>query len=151
MLDLRLPHIRIKRDDYPPIFIQNGQIMAENGVVYRKDQLPDWWDEELAKLTPYMRVEAGLDPANDTQGFGPAEPSDPAIHRGDFTPSPQRRALEDAVNRNSNGPKVEGEDLPQNAAGAPGAGDNPQPASDEQPGPDIETATTSKRSRKASD
>ena len=51
------PYLRLKQGEAPPIFIQRGQAMDENGNIIR--DLPDWFHEELAKVSPKMLAECG--------------------------------------------------------------------------------------------
>lgn len=43
------------------VFIQGGAFFHEGGAEYKKSELPDWLDEEITKLSPRARKEAGLD------------------------------------------------------------------------------------------
>ena len=51
------PYVRIARENQPPIFVQGGQVYSEGGQTLT--QLPSWFDEEMAKLTPTVREEVG--------------------------------------------------------------------------------------------
>jgi hypothetical protein len=42
------------------VFIQGGQFYHEKGEEFSKDALPPWVNDEIAKMTPAARKEAGL-------------------------------------------------------------------------------------------
>lgn len=51
------PYVRICRAAAPPIFLQEGQVFSEGGEPVTP--LPEWFEEELAKITPKVRDEVG--------------------------------------------------------------------------------------------
>lgn len=53
------PHVRLKRGEDPPVFIQGGKFYSEDGA----ESHPDWLDEEVAKLTTKTKIEVGLEEA----------------------------------------------------------------------------------------
>lgn len=89
------PHIRLKHGDDPPVFIQGGHFYSEDGSEFTKETLPGWVAEEVRKLTPAARKEAGMEPPtkeevalaeaavneeNKMQGWGqPDVPSGPTV------------------------------------------------------------------------
>ncbi len=46
-----IPYVRLCGGNGPPVFIQAGHVYSENGKLV--EQYPDWFEEELAKVTPY--------------------------------------------------------------------------------------------------
>lgn len=56
------PYVRLKflEGDTPPIFIQGGVFMFEDGREIARDKLPDWAKAEVAKLSPQALKEVGL-------------------------------------------------------------------------------------------
>lgn len=55
------PYVRLKKDDGPPIYIQNGHYFFEGGPEVKPDQFPDWIEEEVNKLNHDTRVAVGLE------------------------------------------------------------------------------------------
>lgn len=51
------PYARITREGHPPIYVQAGGVFSEGGKPL--EQLPGWFDEEMARLTPKVREEVG--------------------------------------------------------------------------------------------
>jgi hypothetical protein len=51
------PYVRIGRKDHPPIYVQAGQVYGEGGQPV--DPLPDWFGEEMSRLSPKVRNEIG--------------------------------------------------------------------------------------------
>lgn len=57
------PYVRLCRQDpvtkitAPPIYVQGGRAYGEGGPELAT--LPDWFEEEMAKLTPKLRDEVG--------------------------------------------------------------------------------------------
>jgi hypothetical protein len=56
------PYTRLNAGEGPPVFIQAGQFFSEGGPVLKPDEVPDWLDEEIARMTPGARQEVGLKP-----------------------------------------------------------------------------------------
>lgn len=61
------PYVRLKQGDFAPLYIQGGLVYDESGNVMRS--LPDWFEEELAKVSPaqlarcgYHKARAGVTP-----------------------------------------------------------------------------------------
>jgi hypothetical protein len=59
------PIIRLGRrvegeQDQTYVFIQEGEFYTEDGKILPPERRPKWLYEELAKLTPHARTEAGL-------------------------------------------------------------------------------------------
>jgi hypothetical protein len=56
------PYIRLKTlgGDDPPIYIQRGVFMYEDGEEIPRAKLPPWAVEEVKKLTPKAKKEVGL-------------------------------------------------------------------------------------------
>jgi len=55
------PYVRLMAEGGPPIFIQHGAFYTEGGQSMKRADLPDWFEEELKKMTPLARRECGLD------------------------------------------------------------------------------------------
>ena len=53
------PLVRLCKGTDPPLFIQEGKVYAEGGDEILKDQLPDWFHDEVAKMTLQARLEIG--------------------------------------------------------------------------------------------
>jgi len=51
------PYVRLGRKDHPPIYVQGGQVYGEGGGPI--EPLPDWFDGEMARLSPKVRDEIG--------------------------------------------------------------------------------------------
>lgn len=43
------------------VFIQGGAFFHEGGDEYKKSELPDWLDSEIAKISPAIRKSVGLE------------------------------------------------------------------------------------------
>lgn len=54
-----VPYICLNRDQGPPVFLQKGKIFSENGKEIKKEDYPNWFYEELDKLTPDALEEVG--------------------------------------------------------------------------------------------
>jgi len=54
------PYVRICRAHEPPIFLQGGAAYSEGGPPVTP--LPEWFEEELAKITPKALEECGWGP-----------------------------------------------------------------------------------------
>lgn len=54
------PYARLNCGEGPPVFVQHGQPYAEGGEHLTEGKLPDWYWDELAKMTPEARREVGL-------------------------------------------------------------------------------------------
>jgi len=53
------PYVRINHVDGPPLFIQGGKYYSEGGELIK--DLPDWVDDEVAKMSPTAKRECGLE------------------------------------------------------------------------------------------
>ena len=51
------PYVRLGRKDHPPIYVQGGQVYGEGGGPI--EPIPDWFDAEMARLSPKVRDEIG--------------------------------------------------------------------------------------------
>jgi hypothetical protein len=53
-------YIRLRGDgaEYP-LYIQGGRVFAENGPEVAADELPEWFDVELAKCSPQALAAVG--------------------------------------------------------------------------------------------
>ena len=51
-IDKITPYIRLCQGDGPPMFIQEGKVYCEGGSAVPENQLPKWFEEELAKADP---------------------------------------------------------------------------------------------------
>ena len=51
------PYVRLGRKDHPPIYVQGGRVYGEGGGAI--EPLPDWFDGEMARLSPKVRDEIG--------------------------------------------------------------------------------------------
>ena len=54
------PYVRLSNGSLT-LFIQNGTVYSEDGKRMKEANLPEWWDEELEKLSPEARKAIGLD------------------------------------------------------------------------------------------
>jgi hypothetical protein len=63
-LEVRLlktqPYVRIVSGGEPPIFVQGGVLYSEGGQ--RVTEIPDWFTQEVLKLSDTVRAEVGLPP-----------------------------------------------------------------------------------------
>jgi hypothetical protein len=74
-LDLSNPnYVRLSNGTFP-LFLQDGAIYSEDGREVDEDDLPDWFEEELAKLSPEAKKAVGLGKPK------PKAPSKPVSHR----------------------------------------------------------------------
>lgn len=56
------PYVRLKAGyDQPPVFVQGGKFFAEGGEELADDELPDWLDAEIKKMSESAKREAGLE------------------------------------------------------------------------------------------
>jgi hypothetical protein len=53
------PYVRINSSEGPPLFIQGGKFYSEGGEMVK--DLPDWVDDEVAKMSPTAKRECGLE------------------------------------------------------------------------------------------
>jgi len=74
------PYVRLSNGSLT-LFIQNGTVYSEDGKRVKEANLPEWWDEELEKLSPEARTAVGLDrkphpdkPKEDVAKFAPTVP-----------------------------------------------------------------------------
>lgn len=145
--DYNKPYIRLRAEDGPTIFLQAGRVVAENGDVFREDQLPEWFQREFDKIKPQALAEVGFDVDIPAEEIQPAEPSDPAQNRGTFDPTDQRRRLEEAAMENSEGPKEENPLGPEDDGGV-------RPfqtgTTSTETASDTEVSTSTRRSRRRS-
>jgi hypothetical protein len=51
------PYVRITRDGHPPLYVQGGKVFGEGGP--EVETLPEWFDAEMAKISPKVREEVG--------------------------------------------------------------------------------------------
>lgn len=54
------PYLRVKQGDYPPIYLQRGQVYDESGNIMKP--IPDWAHEEIAKASPEALAKVGWKP-----------------------------------------------------------------------------------------
>jgi hypothetical protein len=54
------PYVRLYKDPGPEVYVQDGNFYSSGGPAFKKADLPDWLQEELAKLSPACREEVGL-------------------------------------------------------------------------------------------
>jgi hypothetical protein len=52
--------VRLYKDPGPEVYVQDGNFYSSGGPAFKKADLPDWLQEELAKLSPACREEVGL-------------------------------------------------------------------------------------------
>jgi hypothetical protein len=55
------PYVRLKQGEFPPLYIQGGQVYDESGTVQKT--LPAWFMEEIEKANPAQLARAGWKPA----------------------------------------------------------------------------------------
>lgn len=56
------PYVRIRGEGADgPLFIQGGYFYTEGGQHIKQADLPDWVDDEVAKMTPAAKRECGLE------------------------------------------------------------------------------------------
>lgn len=55
------PYLRLSRRDHPPLYIQKGRVFPENGPEVPKAELPEWFWQEIAKITSQGLTEVGWD------------------------------------------------------------------------------------------
>lgn len=53
-------YVRLFSGAGPPVFVQHGKFFCEGGPELKDHELPDWLDDELAKLSEAVRREVGL-------------------------------------------------------------------------------------------
>jgi hypothetical protein len=53
------PYVRLSNGTIA-LFVQNGAVYSEDGQMLEDGDLPDWLNEELAKLTPEAQEAVGL-------------------------------------------------------------------------------------------
>lgn len=52
------PYVRLSKDG-TEVYIQDGSTYTAGGEVLPKDKLPDWFNEEIAKVNPAVLRECG--------------------------------------------------------------------------------------------
>jgi hypothetical protein len=55
------PYVRLKQGEFPPLYIQGGQVYDESGTVQKT--MPAWFMEEIEKANPAQLARAGWKPA----------------------------------------------------------------------------------------
>jgi len=54
------PYVRLAVQGKETVYIQEGRFYSEGGTEFTDDNLPDWIDDEVAKMTVAARQEVGL-------------------------------------------------------------------------------------------
>jgi hypothetical protein len=54
------PYVRLKQGEFPPLYIQGGQVYDESGTVQKT--MPAWFMEEIEKANPAQLARAGWKP-----------------------------------------------------------------------------------------
>jgi hypothetical protein len=86
VFSLNRPYVRIKRDDFPPVFIQDGIPYGEGGQIV--DPVPDWYQEELDKMNITARLEGGFDAPGIAENTELYHPYDRKMERRFIPPPP---------------------------------------------------------------
>jgi hypothetical protein len=82
-LDLSNPnYVRLSNGTFP-LFVQGGAVYSEDGREVDEDDLPDWFEEELNKLSPEAKEAVGLVDRKPSL----AKPKAPQSRRGEQVPS----------------------------------------------------------------
>lgn len=116
---LNRPYVRIRHEDTPPVFIQDGIPYAENGTLI--DPIPEWYQSSLDRLTPQARLDAGFNVPGPPEGTEVYHPYDRKMERRPIPPAP---------------PASDAPDVAAAGAGAATAGKEfPKPAGQPAPGP----------------
>lgn len=80
------PYVRIRQNDAPPIFIQDGIPYAENGTLI--DPVPDWYQGTIDGLSGQSRLDAGFEVPGPPEGTEVYHPYDRKMERRPIPPPP---------------------------------------------------------------